>query len=113
MTRDPIKGDRVIYYGRKAVVKLAYYTGSGDRICELEYEDNDSPYFEEVTSDSLIIIEDLPPPVPSQKYRRKTWIDSTKMCPVCETKWTVTKFGNKTWYDCSKCKLTKEQIMKD
>ncbi len=36
-------------------------------------------------------------------------------CPVCDTAWTETKsvMTNETWYDCSKCKKTREQIEKE
>lgn len=33
-------------------------------------------------------------------------------CPVCNTKWKVTGFGMKKWYDCSKCNDTAENLIK-
>lgn len=35
----------------------------------------------------------------------------TEDCPVCNTKWTKTNFGAKTWYDCKPCKKTAEDIV--
>jgi len=32
-------------------------------------------------------------------------------CPKCSTEWTISKFGAKIWYDCSKCKKTAEKIL--
>jgi hypothetical protein len=31
-------------------------------------------------------------------------------CPVCSTKWTVSGFGKKIWYDCGPCVKTAEEI---
>lgn len=36
---------------------------------------------------------------------------TTDHCPVCKTDWTVTKFGKKTWKDCSKCGKKEEDII--
>lgn len=35
----------------------------------------------------------------------------TKDCPVCNTTWTKTNFGTKTWYDCKPCGKTAEDIV--
>jgi hypothetical protein len=35
----------------------------------------------------------------------------TEKCPVCDTKWTKTSFGAKTWYDCKPCGKTAEDIV--
>jgi hypothetical protein len=34
-------------------------------------------------------------------------------CPVCKNKWIVTKFNKQVWYDCKKCKKSKEKIVKE
>jgi hypothetical protein len=34
-------------------------------------------------------------------------------CPVCNTKWTVSGFGAKIWYDCGPCGKTAEEITKN
>lgn len=34
-----------------------------------------------------------------------------KECPVCNTEWTKTNFGAKTWYDCKPCGKTAEDIV--
>lgn len=31
-------------------------------------------------------------------------------CPVCNTEWTKTSFGARTWYDCSQCEKTAEEL---
>ena len=33
-------------------------------------------------------------------------------CPVCSTKWTVSGFGKKIWYDCGPCVKTAEELLK-
>lgn len=35
----------------------------------------------------------------------------TDKCPVCDTTWTKTNFGAKTWYDCKPCGKTAEDIV--
>ena len=35
----------------------------------------------------------------------------TDKCPVCDTTWTKTNFGAKTWYDCKPCRKTAEDIV--
>jgi len=113
MKKDPVKGDRVTHYGRKAVVTSVHFNYRGDRMCEIEYEDFSQGSFYDVTlSDDLIMIKNEPPPF-NKKSVRKSWVNSDKFCQICETKWTVTKFGNNTWYDCKVCNKTKEQIMKE
>lgn len=111
MTREPVKGDKVIYYGRKAIVDSYRWNRNGDRLCEITYVDQSFPVSEQVYSEHLIIIDETPPPF--KPNMRKSWINSEIYCPICETKWTVTKFQRQVWYDCCICKKTKEQIMKD
>lgn len=41
----------------------------------------------------------------------KEFKPETEKCPVCDTKWTKTSFGSKTWYDCSPCNKTAEDIV--
>lgn len=115
MFRDPVKGDKVIHYGRKAVVTSVYINRMGFRICEIEYDDftNGSPLYDEVLSQDLTIIDDEPPPFTSQKRSKKYWVNSEKACPYCETPWTITKFVNQVWYDCKPCNKTKEEIDKE
>jgi hypothetical protein len=113
MDLDPVKGDRVSYNGRKAVVTSVHFNYRGERICEIEYEDfTQGSFYDEVLSDSLTSLVNEPPTI-KKRSSRKSWIDSDKFCQICETKWTITKFGNNTWYDCKVCNKTKEQIMKE
>lgn len=35
----------------------------------------------------------------------------TDKCPVCDTNWTKTNFGARTWYDCKPCGKTAEDIV--
>ena len=35
------------------------------------------------------------------------------MCPVCQTKYKITRFGAKEWKDCIKCKKTAEQLCQE
>lgn len=111
--KDPIKGDKVVHYGRKAIVTSVYYNFRAQRICEIEYLDNNVPYYEEVAAEKLTIAQDSDSPPPFKMSRKKYWVNSSKACPICETPWTITKFGNNTWYDCKPCKMTKEQIDKE
>ena len=32
-------------------------------------------------------------------------------CPICSTKWTITKFNSKEWKDCKVCKRTSEELI--
>jgi len=34
-------------------------------------------------------------------------------CPVCSSEWTMTKFGASTWYDCSTCNKTAEELIEE
>ena len=34
-------------------------------------------------------------------------------CPKCNSEWTITKFGVSTWYDCSICKKTAEELIEE
>lgn len=34
-------------------------------------------------------------------------------CPVCSSEWTITKFGTSTWYDCSTCRKTAEELIEE
>jgi hypothetical protein len=112
LEKDPVKGDRVEHYGRKAIVKSVYYNGRGEKICEIEYEDfSKGPFYDEVLSDSLKVIPQENKS--SGKSTKKFWIDIDKACQYCSTPWKVTKFGNNVWYDCVKCNKTKEQVMKE
>jgi hypothetical protein len=111
--KDPIKGDKVYHYGRKAVVVSIFYNHKHKRCCEIEYLDNQVPFYEEVLAETLVVVEDSDQPPPFKVSKKKHWINSDKNCPICETIWTVTRFGNKTWYDCKPCKKTKEQIDKE
>jgi hypothetical protein len=112
MFKTPSKGDRVLHYGRRAVVTSVYFNGRGDRICEIEYEDlTNGIDYDEVLSDSLIVIDENEKKIKTTK--KKYWVDPDKACPFCETPWTVTKFGRNVWYDCKPCKKTKEKIDKE
>lgn len=113
--KDPVKGDRVMHYGRKAIVNSIYYNRKSERICELEYLDDLLPVFAEVKSDEVVVIDESeePPPIPIKISKKKYWVDSNKACPVCETPWTILKFGKNVWYDCKPCNKTKEQIDKE
>jgi hypothetical protein len=111
MTREPARGDKVMYNGRKGVVDAIHFNRHGMRICEISYDEG-TPYYEEVYSDHLVILDNETPP-PFKFSKKKSWVDSNKACPICEIPWTVTKFERQIWYDCKKCNKTKEQIMKE
>ena len=108
----PIKGDKVRYGNRNATVTSVYFNAAGKRICEIEYDNfSQGMWYDEVLSDSLEFQDD--PPSLTKGLRKL--VDTNKQCPVCETKWIVTKsvVGQTDWYDCHICKKTKEQIMKE
>lgn len=110
--RVPIKGDKVRYGNRNATVTSVYFNQKANRICEIEYDNfNQGMWYDEVLSDSLEFQDD--PPSLTKGLRKL--VDTNKQCPICESKWIVTKsvVGNSYWKDCGKCNKTKEQIMKE
>lgn len=112
--RDPVKRDKVLHYGRKAIVNSIYYNLKSQRICEIEYLDDLFPLYAEVKSDEVVVLDDEePPPFDLKKGKKKYWVDSEKACPICETPWTILKFGKNVWYDCKPCNKTREQIEKE
>ena len=36
---------------------------------------------------------------------------SEESCPICSTRWTITKFNNQVWKDCKICKKTSEELI--
>lgn len=55
----------------------------------------------------------LPSEMDYEENLLKEIVNPEDRCPCCYTKWTVTKFNNKTWKDCKKCNKTEEVILKE
>ena len=110
-------GDRVIVSGHKATVISVYTNIDGDYFCKVRFEDKNLIPNEMDYPDSFLKFDF---DYHEHDYffggyypkRRKPPIDVEKFCPECGTPWTQTKFNNKIWYDCGKCKKKKEELVK-
>ena len=49
----------------------------------------------------------------TNNYSYQQYVDTDKNCPVCKNEWKIVQFSVQTWYDCTTCNKTKEQIMKE
>jgi len=46
----------------------------------------------------------------SSNYKESSEVHIGSSCPVCMTKYKVTKFGSRRWKDCLKCGKTAEEL---
>lgn len=42
---------------------------------------------------------------------RGHWYNPKTQCPECGDKWHISKMGMHLWYDCLRCKKTKEELL--
>jgi hypothetical protein len=89
-------GDRVIANGHKGQVISVHKKGS-QFICRVKFENRGLFPGEMDFLDERLSF---------QKIKKKY-----SLCPICSTEWTVTKFMQKEWKDCSKCNETYENII--
>jgi hypothetical protein len=107
-------GDRVIVNGNKGQVVSVYKDFNGDYTCRVRFDDRN------LLPPEMDYPENHVKPDPDDYdyffggYYKKApaYVDTNKYCPVCKTAWAETKFNNKIWYDCNKCKKKKEELVK-
>lgn len=94
-------GDRVIYDDRhKGTIAQCRKDLMVGNTCLIEFDDCD-------LIPPQLVVPEYTLKLITPKYHPKNY------CPICNTKWTITKFNMKEWKDCGKCKKTKEQIEKE
>lgn len=95
-------GDKVeVEYGAKGVVK-SVMKKDGKFITKVLL---DSGFTFEYNEDSLKFDTEFLEP--------KKEVHIGTICPVCQTKYKITRFGAKEWKDCVKCKKTAEQLCQE
>jgi hypothetical protein len=104
--------DTVLYKGTKKASVMGGWVGANKEARYRIKLVNESNKIEEARESDLI--EFVEKKAPKEEYVYKNgYVDSTKYCPICYSKWHKSYFGNKEWNDCKKCKKTKEEILND
>lgn len=97
-------GDKVkTIHGSKAKILRTWKTVSGDFKAEIEMESGFKYEYDE--KDLKFYHEDI------EQYKRIDEKYIGDKCPNCDTPWTKTAFGAKTWYDCIPCKAKAEDLL--
>jgi hypothetical protein len=99
--------DRVVYNKRKGKVLTGWVSMNGKPKYAIMLDDGTRI---ETTEDKLEMTED---PWELDELPRSVYNRPDTHCPRCGEKWKVVKFLNNVWKDCTYCKKTKEQIMKE
>jgi DNA-directed RNA polymerase subunit RPC12/RpoP len=103
--------DIVLYRGNRAKVLTGWHSISGKPKYRIEILDGAAKGMSlEVAEDRLEKGNDLWDAEDKSNYI--LGVDTEKRCPSCGSNWVVTRFNGKVWYDCTYCKKTKEEIMK-
>jgi hypothetical protein len=89
-------GDRVIVGGNKGKVVSVFKTNS-NYSCKVRFDNQNLIPPEMEYDESLLVFEQ----------------DHSDRCPICNTKWNITKFNHNTWKDCLKCNKKSEDILKE
>jgi hypothetical protein len=112
------QGDVVEYQGKKARVVTGWKSMHGSPKYKIKMAEGDLIGTEiDVLESKISKVEGVSGifgwiiDTPSKKT--KFGIDHDERCPICSCKWIVTKFNKQIWYDCKRCKKSKEQILKD
>lgn len=89
-------GDRVIANGYPGKV-VSVFKENGKNVCTVKF-------------DNVFLI---PPKMDFKESDIKFEDEGIEKCPLCNEKWTVTVFNNKTWRDCKKCNKKSEECIEE
>lgn len=115
------KGDRIEYndpffIGAVDVEVLGQIT---DRLYEVQDLNNKNIFrvdkdklSHNIRRGAVLVIEDSPFTQNISGGHLHLYTNSLDHCPKCHSKWVITQFESNTWYDCTTCNQTKEQIEK-
>lgn len=99
--------DRVVYNGKKAKVITGWTSINGVPKYKIELRGGGTV---QTTEDKLVTDDSDPWDLSDFK---KQGTDTEAKCPRCGCEWKVTVFNAKKWYDCTYCKKTKKDIVKN
>lgn len=88
-------GDRVLAGNHAGTVTSVRQDG-GYYVCNVKFD-----------NDQLI-----PPDMDYNEMYLSFANTDNEICPICKTRWTVSKFNMHVWKDCKKCGLTSEDCVK-
>lgn len=95
-------GDRAVLNGHLGTIESIYMDANGGYICRIKF-DNQFLIPPEMEVEEYLLTK----AASTGNYSN----DPKGKCPKCGEKWHITKMNMHVWYDCVKCKKTKEELI--